>query len=243
MWIAGSDSCSCSGALTTHLPQAPARRTSSDGRSAPRRSGTPTRDPLPPSIGRSGGTSSRHRSRPCERKQRGWNAQPGGRLMSDGGCPGIGRSHSSSSVSFGSESMRPIVYGCLGFWKIVCTSPCSTILPPYITITRSHSSATMPRSCVIRIVAASRLRLHALQHLEHLRLDRHVERRRRLVRDQERRRVRDRHRDHRALAHAARELVRIVVVPRVRVRDADEPQQLDHARPSPCRSAPSGSAS
>ena len=39
--------------------------------------------------------------------------------------------------------------------KIVFTSPNSTIRPAYITITRSHISATMPRSCVMRIVAAS----------------------------------------------------------------------------------------
>ena len=44
-----------------------------------------------------------------------------------------------------------------------------------------------------------RLLLGGLEHLDHLRLDRHVERSRRLVGDQELRLVRDRHRDHRAL--------------------------------------------
>ena len=47
--------------------------------------------------------------------------------------------------------------------------------------------------------------------LEDLRLDRHVERGRRLVGDQQLRLAGQRHRDHHALAHAARELVRIVV--------------------------------
>ena len=75
-------------------------------------------------------------------------------MISDGGAPGIGRSHSSSSVNFGRLSIKPIVYGCRGERKMVCTSPDSTILPAYITSTRSHISATMPRSCVMRIVAA-----------------------------------------------------------------------------------------
>jgi hypothetical protein len=51
----------------------------------------------------------------------------------------------------------------------------------------------------------------ALQHLDDLRLDRHVERRRRLVGDDELRLRGERERDDDALAHAARELVRVVV--------------------------------
>ena len=76
-----------------------------------------------------------------------------------------------------------------------------------------------------------RLLLRRLEHLDHLSLDRHVERRRRLVGDQELRLVRDRHRDHRALPHAARELVRVLRVAPRRVRDADELEQLDHPLP------------
>ena len=71
------------------------------------------------------------------------------------------------------------------------------------------------------------LALEALHQLEDLRLDRDVERRRRLVGDQERRVARERHRDHHALAHAARELVRIVVGALLRVRDPDRAEQLD----------------
>jgi hypothetical protein len=44
-----------------------------------------------------------------------------------------------------------------------------------------------------------------------LRLDRHVERGRRLVGDQQAGLAGQRHRDHHALAHAARELVRVVL--------------------------------
>src|SRR5262249_37989009 len=61
------------------------------------------------SICLSSGSSSRQRTRPCERKQRGWNGHPGGRLIRLGGWPGIGRSHSSSAVSFGRLSISPIV--------------------------------------------------------------------------------------------------------------------------------------
>ena len=69
-----------------------------------------------------------------------------------------------------------------------------------------------------------------LHQLEDLRLHGHVERRRRLVRDQELRVAGERHRDHHALAHAARELVRIVVDALLRRRDPDELQHLDRPR-------------
>ena len=51
--------------------------------------------------------------------------------------------------------------------------------------------------------------LEAFEELQDLGLDGHVERRRRLVGDQQRRFQREAHRDHRPLAHAARELVRV----------------------------------
>ena len=55
------------------------------------------------------------------------------------------------------------------------------------------------------------LALQLAQQVEDLRLDRHVERGRRLVGDQQLRLAGQRHGDHHALAHAAGELVRIVV--------------------------------
>ena len=55
------------------------------------------------------------------------------------------------------------------------------------------------------------LALQAFEQREDLRLHGHVERRRRLVGDQQLRLVGERHRDHRALAHAAGELVRVLV--------------------------------
>ena len=54
-------------------------------------------------------------------------------------------------------------------------------------------------------------RLQVRQQVQDLRLDGDVERRRRLVGDQQLRLAGERHRDHHALAHAAGELVRIVV--------------------------------
>ena len=63
------------------------------------------------------------------------------------------------------------------------------------------------------------LRLQLAHQLEDLRLRRHVERGRRLVRDQQVGVVDQRHRDHHALPHAARELVRVVVDPLAGLRD------------------------
>ena len=69
--------------------------------------------------------------------------------------------------------------------------------------------------------------LDLLDQLEDLRLHRHVEGGRRLVGDQDRRPVHERHRDHRPLAHAAGELMRKVPSPIGRVGDADLAQELD----------------
>ena len=71
----------------------------------------------------------------------------------------------------------------------------------------------------------------ALQQLEDLRLDRDVEGGGGLVRDQERWLAGQCHGDHRALPHAARELVRVVVDAPLRARDADHAEQVDGALP------------
>ena len=74
------------------------------------------------------------------------------------------------------------------------------------------------------------LLLHALDEREDLRLGRDVERGRRLVGDDQVGVVDQRHRDHHALAHAARELVRVVVDPALGARDADRLQELERPR-------------
>ena len=83
--------------------------------------------------------------------------------------------------------------------------------------------------------AGARLQLD--EELEDLRLDGDVERRRRLVGDQEARIAGERHRDHHPLAHASRELVRIIVEALFGIGDAHEPQ---HPRRLVARQAPVG---
>ena len=60
-----------------------------------------------------------------------------------------------------------------------------------------------------------------LDKVEHLRLNRDIEAARRLVRDQQSRIVGQRHRDGNALGHAAAELMRVGVHPRLRIGNTD----------------------
>ena len=73
------------------------------------------------------------------------------------------------------------------------------------------------------------LAAQAREQVQDLILDGHVERRRRLVAEQQLRLARERDRDHDALAQAARELVRVGAVAPLGVGDADQPQQLERA--------------
>ena len=107
------------------------------------------------------------------------------------------------------------------------TSCSSTCWPAYCTTTRSAVSATTPMSWVMSTSAMPRSRCRSTQQVEDLRLDGHVERRGRLVGDQQLRVAGDRHGDHHPLAHAARHLVREGAEPLLRRRDADLAQQLD----------------
>ena len=73
------------------------------------------------------------------------------------------------------------------------------------------------------------LLLHLLHELDDLSLNRHVERRGGLVGDEDVGVARQGHGDHDALAHAARELVRVVLDALLGVGDADHVEQLDRA--------------
>ncbi|MCY1296085.1 hypothetical protein D9M70_454550 [compost metagenome] len=73
--------------------------------------------------------------------------------------------------------------------------------------------------------------LQRLEQIKDLRLDRHVERRRRFICDQEIRVVGKRHGDHHALTLATRKFMRIAVDAAPRFRDAHELKQFKHARP------------
>ena len=58
------------------------------------------------------------------------------------GCNGAG-------FGFGSAQRRSRVYGCSAAVNTRSTLPCSTILPRFITHTRSATLRTIPRSCVM----------------------------------------------------------------------------------------------
>ena len=77
------------------------------------------------------------------------------------------------------------------------------------TATRSAISATTPKSCVMNSTPVPCSRMQLADQREDLRLRRDVERRRRLVGDQQRGLEHQRHRDHDPLPLAARQLVRI----------------------------------
>ena len=92
--------------------------------------------------------------------------------------------------------------------------PSSATRPAYMIITRSHVSAMTDRSWVMRISDSPSSCAEVLEQLEDLGLDHDVERGRRLVADDDRRIAGEGHRDHRPLAHPARQLVRIGAAPR-----------------------------
>ena len=87
--------------------------------------------------------------------------------------------------------------------------------------TRCAICATTPRSCVISSIAMPLSRCSPAQQVQHLRLDGDVERRRRLVGDQQIRLGGERHGDHDALLHAAGQLERIFAQAPRGIRDAD----------------------
>ena len=70
--------------------------------------------------------------------------------------------------------------------------------------------------------------LQLADQVQDLRLDRDVERRRRLVGDQQRRPADERHRDHGALAQPARKLEGVAVHGADRLWKTDAAQHLDH---------------
>ena len=116
------------------------------------------------------------------------------------------------------------MYGWRGRRKTSSTGPSSATRPAYMISTRSHVSAMTDRSWVIRMSDSPSLCAQVLEELQDLGLDHDVERGRRLVADDDGRVAGERHRDHRPLAHPARQLVRIRVA--ALPRDADQLEQL-----------------
>ena len=167
------------------------------------------------------------RSRPARRCGRrsgsaGGTAQPDGTLIREGGVPLIGSSRSVAlPVQARHRAQQTPGVGVLGpVEDVLGAVPYSTHLPPYITRMSSDSSATTPRSWVIDDQRGVELALQVAHQVEDLRLHGDVQRGGRLVGDQQLGVAGQRHGDHRALAHAAGELVRVVVDPRSRLRDA-----------------------
>ena len=83
--------------------------------------------------------------------------------------------------------------------------------------------------------AEALLALEPHEEVEDLGRDGHVERGRRLVRDEQPRSTQQRHRDHRALEHAARQLVRVGAHDPLGVGQADRREDLADAAARPRR--------
>ena len=157
-------------------------------------------------------------------EQRGANRQPGGGLRRSGGEPGMTSSVRRSAWMFGNAASSFWVYGWRGRRKTSSTGPSSATRPAYMIMTRSHVSAMTDRSWVMRMSDSPSSCAEVLEQLQDLGLDHDVERGRRLVADDDRRVAGEGHRDHRPLAHPARQLVRVGRA--ARLRDADELEQL-----------------
>ena len=112
-----------------------------------------------------------------------------------------------------------------------------------MTVIASHSWATTPKSCVTNSMADAELLGQRLQQLEDLQLRRDVERRGRLVGDDERGAAGERAGDHQALALAAGELVRIALEHGLGLGDLHAAQQPRRGvRGARARCAASGGA-
>ena len=129
-----------------------------------------------------------------------------------GGTPSIGRSFPLRAASSrGIDWRRPSVYGWRGRSKTSSAVPVSMKMPAVHhvhAVAHPGDDAEVVRDQDQRRVAVCD---ELPQQPEDLRLDRDVERRRGLVGDQQLRLARERDRDHRALSHPARELVRVVL--------------------------------
>ena len=123
------------------------------------------------------------------------------------------------------------MYGCSGSANSACVSACSTILPAYITTTSCDVLGDHAEIVRDQQHAHAQIALQVGEQLEDLRLNGHVERGGRLVGDQQLGLAGERDGDHHALAHAARQLVRIGVDALSGRRNADPLEQPDRARP------------
>ena len=152
------------------------------------------------------------------RGHRSAKAQWPGSSASDGTRPGISCSRPfRAAPGRGTAPSSPIVYGCCGCAK--SSSHRRLLRLPAGVHHHDPVGEVGDDAEVVRDQDDRRAEPLAelAQEVEDPRLDRHVERGRRLVGDQDLRIARERHRDHHPLAHPAGELVRVLVDPAARV--------------------------
>ena len=182
---------------------------------------------LPPSLGSSGGSSVRQTS--CAFQQRVWKRQAGRRVgrATARRRPAAGAACAARRGSAtGTADISAPVYGMP---RMRVELLASRQLDDLAEVHDRHAVAHVPHDRQVVGDEDQRqpeVALQVAQQVEDLRLDRHVERRDRLVGDDQLRLQRERARDADALALAARELVRVAVVV-LRVQ-ADRVHQLLH---------------
>ena len=162
--------------------------------------------------------------------QRGANRHPLGRSIRLGTLPGMTASSSLTAPTTGIEPISPRVYGWSGSPEeghdvgllddlagVHDRDPIAHLGHDAEVVRDEHDR------CAGLVAQVS-------HEVEDLGLDGHVEGGRGLVRDKQLGLAGEGHRDHHALGHAARHLVREVLEAALRIRDADHPQELDRAR-------------
>ena len=207
----------------------------------PSGSGSPARQQatrLPPSSVARCGSTARHCA--SASGHRAAYAHPSGSCAGSTGRPAIVASGRWRCVSMsGTAASSARVYGCFAAVARSAAGRSSTMRPAYITSTRSQTSATTETSWLIRSRATSSSLADRLQQVEHLLLHGDVEGRRRLVGDDERRSAHEAHADHRALAHAAGELVGVLLRALCGIGDPHGVEAIDGARERlPCATCP-----
>ena len=172
------------------------------------------------SVEQRSGLPSRSRS-----QHRVWNRQPDGGAAGDGTSPlSTRRFLRRRGFASGMADSSATVYGWRGSAYSCSTVPTSTSLPEVHDPDAVREVLDDRQVVADEQVGQLELALEVEQQVEDLALDRHVERRDRLVRDDEVRAQRERARDADALPLAAGELVR--VAPRVLAPQADELERV-----------------
>ena len=176
-----------------------------------------------------GGRAARRRQRSNARGQRGLKAQPGGIAVRRGIAPSICSRRARSSSIAGIEPIRPTRVRMRGRMddrldRADLDDPAGVHHGDAVAGLGDHAHVVGDQHDRRAVLLAQ-----ALEQRNDLRLDRDVERRRRLVGDDQLRLAGEREGDHDALAHAARELVRVLVEALLGRRNAGLLQQPDRA--------------